>query len=177
MWRWQLKPCWSGYCCWCWRWETVYSVTFLSDPSPIIGNAWLTDTLTNWLLFSKLDWCDSGMWRWQLKTCWSCYCCWFDDEKRVDNSLVQIWKVKFGHKVKFLFRIWGQGFKVWLRFWSWPSGKILKLRVGHYFAADAWLWLCNCKVCNCHDHSWKSLFLCDSPYMLDCWVLAVLQQA
>ena len=28
-----------------------------------------------------------------------------DDEKRVDNSLVQIWKVKFGYKVKFLFRL------------------------------------------------------------------------
>ena len=28
-----------------------------------------------------------------------------DDEKLVDNSLVQIWKVKFGHKVKFLFRL------------------------------------------------------------------------
>ena len=28
-----------------------------------------------------------------------------DDEKRVDNSLVQICKVKFGHKVKFLFRL------------------------------------------------------------------------
>ena len=28
-----------------------------------------------------------------------------DDEKRVDNSLVQIWKAKFGHKVKFLFRL------------------------------------------------------------------------
>ena len=28
-----------------------------------------------------------------------------DDEKRVANSLVQIWKVKFGHKVKFLFRL------------------------------------------------------------------------
>ena len=26
-----------------------------------------------------------------------------NDEKRVDNSLVQIWKVNFGHKVKFLF--------------------------------------------------------------------------
>ena len=26
-----------------------------------------------------------------------------DDEKRVDNTLVQIWKVKFGPKVKFLF--------------------------------------------------------------------------
>ena len=28
-----------------------------------------------------------------------------DDEKRVDNSLVQIWKVKFGLKVKFLFKL------------------------------------------------------------------------
>ena len=64
-----------------------------------------------------------------------------DDEKPVDNSLVQIWKVKFGHKVKFLFRLWGQGFKVWSRFWGWFSGKILKLKFGHYFAADAWLWL------------------------------------
>ena len=26
-----------------------------------------------------------------------------DDEKRVDNSLVQIWKINFGHKFKFLF--------------------------------------------------------------------------
>ena len=28
-----------------------------------------------------------------------------DDENRVDNSLVQIWKVKFGHIVKFLFTL------------------------------------------------------------------------
>ena len=28
-----------------------------------------------------------------------------DDEKPVDYSLVQIWKVKFGLKVKFLFRL------------------------------------------------------------------------
>ena len=54
---------------------------FLSDPSPIIGNAChsLTDSLPNWLtdslLFSKLDWCGPGMWRWQLKNCWDCYCC------------------------------------------------------------------------------------------------------
>ena len=39
----------------------------------------------------------------------------FDDENYVD-SLVQIWKAKFGHKVKFLFRLWAQGFKVWSRF-------------------------------------------------------------
>ena len=28
-----------------------------------------------------------------------------DDEKLVDNSSVQIWKVKFGHKVKIFFRL------------------------------------------------------------------------
>ena len=28
-----------------------------------------------------------------------------DDEKRIDNSLVQIWKVKFGLEVKLLFRL------------------------------------------------------------------------
>ena len=27
-----------------------------------------------------------------------------DDGKRVDNSLVQIWKINFGHKVKFFVR-------------------------------------------------------------------------
>ena len=27
-----------------------------------------------------------------------------DAEKRVDDSLVQIWKLKFGHKVKYVFR-------------------------------------------------------------------------
>ena len=36
---------------------------------------WLTDSLTNWLPFSKLDWCEPGIWRWQLKPCWSC-CRW-----------------------------------------------------------------------------------------------------
>ena len=55
-------------------WPPPYYL-FLSDPSPIIGNAcqWLPNSLTHWLLFSKLDWCDPGMWRWQLKTCWSCF--------------------------------------------------------------------------------------------------------
>ena len=39
-----------------------------------------------------------------------------DDEKRVDNSLVQFWKVKLGHLVKFLFRHkvsrFGQSFEI-----------------------------------------------------------------
>ena len=37
----------------------------------------VTNSLTNWLThslpISKLDWCEPGMWRWQLKTCWSCF--------------------------------------------------------------------------------------------------------
>ena len=38
---------------------------------------WLTDSLTNSLLFSKLYWCDPGVWRWKFKTCWCCNCCWW----------------------------------------------------------------------------------------------------
>ena len=37
------------------------------------------------------------------------------DEDRVGNSLLQIWKLRFGHKVKFLFRLstmFGQDFEV-----------------------------------------------------------------
>ena len=39
----------------------------------------VTDSLTDWFwTLSKLDWCDPGMWRYQLKICWGCdcYCCW-----------------------------------------------------------------------------------------------------
>ena len=76
------------------------------------------------------------MWRWQLKTCWGCYCCscwWWK------NVLTTVW-CRF-RRLRFLFKLWAQGFKVWLGFWSWCSGKILKLKFGHQFAADAWLWL------------------------------------
>ena len=31
------------------------------------------------------------------------------DEDRVGNSLLQIWKLRFGHKVKLLFKLWAQG--------------------------------------------------------------------
>ena len=36
----------------------------------------LTHSPTNSLLFSKLDRCDPGVWRCQLKPCWGCYCSW-----------------------------------------------------------------------------------------------------
>ena len=32
-----------------------------------------------------------------------------DDEDRVGNSLLQIWKLRFGHKAKLLFRLSAQG--------------------------------------------------------------------
>ena len=48
---------------------------FLSDPSPIIGNA--CHSLPNWLTNSCLviDWCDPGVWRCLLKTCKTCWGC------------------------------------------------------------------------------------------------------
>ena len=55
-----------------------------------------------------------------------------DDENCVDNSLVQIWKVKFGLIVKFLFTLI-------TRFQGLV--KILKLKFCHYYATEAWLWL------------------------------------
>ena len=55
-----------------------------------------------------------------------------DDEKRVDNSLVQIWKVKFGQKVKFLFRFLSTRFQGLV--------KILKFRKD--FEAEVWSLIC-----------------------------------
>ena len=54
-----------------------------------------------------------------------------DTEKHVNKSLVQIWKLKFGHKVKFLFRIWAQGLV-----------KILKLKFRRDFEAEIWSVFC-----------------------------------
>ena len=47
---------------------------------------WLTDSVT----FSRLDWCDPGMWRWQLKLVEIVTVAYVDDEDRVSKSLLQI---------------------------------------------------------------------------------------
>ena len=54
---------------------------------------------------------------------------------------MQVWKLRFGHKIKFLSRIPDFEHTVWSRFWSWSSGQILKLKFSQYFAADLWLGL------------------------------------
>ena len=56
-----------------------------------------------------------------------------DDEKHVDNSLVQICKVKFGHIVKFLFTLI-------TRFQGLV--KILKLIFTQDFEAEVWSLFC-----------------------------------
>ena len=37
---------------------------------------WECLSVTHSVTLSKLYWCDPGVWRYQLKTCWGCYCCW-----------------------------------------------------------------------------------------------------
>ena len=50
-----------------------------------------------------------------------------DDENRVGNSLLQIWKLKFGHKAKLLFRLSAQGLV-----------RSLKLKFRRDFEAEVW---------------------------------------
>ena len=56
-----------------------------------------------------------------------------DDEDRVGNSMLEIWKLRNGHKAKVLFRLWAQGLVNIL-----SSGKVFNLEFGQYFAADVW---------------------------------------
>ena len=58
-----------------------------------------------------------------------------DDDKLIDDSFMQIWKLKFGQKAKFCLDFEN---KVWLRVWSWSLSEILKLKFDQYFAGEAW---------------------------------------
>ena len=50
-----------------------------------------------------------------------------DDEDCAGNSLLQIWKPRFGHKVKLFFRLWAQGLV-----------KILKFMLGRDSEDETW---------------------------------------
>ena len=56
-----------------------------------------------------------------------------DDENGVGNSLLQIWKLRFGHKAELLFRLWGQGLVKILKL---KFRQDLKLEFGQFFATD-----------------------------------------
>ena len=78
----------------------------LSDPSPIIGNAChsLTHSLTHWGLVNLIDVTlareDAYSKLVEVVTVAD-----VDDEDRVGNILLQIWKLTFGIKAKLLFRL------------------------------------------------------------------------
>ena len=56
-----------------------------------------------------------------------------DDEDRVGNSLLQIWKRRFGHKFKLLFRVCSQGLVIILKL---KFRQDLNQEFFQYFAAD-----------------------------------------
>ena len=60
-----------------------------------------------------------------------------DDEDRVDNSLLQIWKRRFGHKIKLLFRLEAKGLVNILKL---KFRQDLKQEFVQYFAADVLKW-------------------------------------
>ena len=73
----QHKPAVEAHCdTFCSRWLSKINMTFyrtrVRSLAMLVSN-WLTNSLTHSLPFSKLYWCEPGMWRWQLKTCWSCF--------------------------------------------------------------------------------------------------------
>ena len=75
-----------------------------------------------------------------------------DDEDRVGNSLLQIWKLRFGHKTKLLFRLWAQGLvnilKLGLtKILSLSLVKILMLSWDLDVSAWLKLWNCLIKIC------------------------------
>ena len=75
------------------------AIQFLSDPSPIIGYAChsLTDSLTNSCLVNLIDVtlaCEDDYSKLVEVLTVADVC----DEDRVGNSLLQIWKLRFGHK-------------------------------------------------------------------------------
>ena len=56
-----------------------------------------------------------------------------DDEDRVGNSLLQIWKLRFGHNAELLFSLSGQDL---IKILKLKLRQDLKLEFGQYFAAD-----------------------------------------
>ena len=84
----------------------IYTKFYLSDPSPIIGNACgsLTHSLTHRRLVNLIDVilaCEDA----NSKLVEVVTVADVDAEDNVGNSLLQIWELTFGSKAKLLFRL------------------------------------------------------------------------
>ena len=62
---------------------------FLSDPSLIILATLVSNSLTDSVAFSRLDWCDPGVWGWQLKLAEVVTVADVNADDRVGNSLLE----------------------------------------------------------------------------------------
>ena len=91
------------------KWRNIHSLYFYRTRVRSSGTL-VSDSLTDSLLFSKLDWCDSGMWRWQLKT---------EDVDQDFEFEVQAWLWSWS-LVNILQLMFCRGYEVesWSRFWS-----------------------------------------------------------
>ena len=133
-------------------WQPEIEMFIQNLSLPYRSNHWLalslTLSLSHWLLFSRLDWCDSGVWRCQLKTCWGLLLMLMLMMRIV---LATVWCI-LGSWSLVIKPNFCSDFehKVCSRFWCWSSGKIFKLEFGQYFAADVlqrlWSWIL-IKIC------------------------------
>ena len=91
--------------CLCYAYLSNY-VIFIGPKSDHWECLSLTHSLTNYLLSSNLDWCDPGMWRWQLKLVEVIRVAHVDDKKRLCfvEMLIFGWDFEVG---------------AWSRFWRW----------------------------------------------------------
>ena len=73
--------------------QTAFETIFIGPESDHCLPLSLTNSLTDSLLFSKPDWCNPGVWRCQLKTCWSCNCCWWGScwQQFVAHLEAEVW--------------------------------------------------------------------------------------
>ena len=108
----------------------------------------VSDSLTDWLAFSKLDWCDLGVWRCQLKTCWCCYCCWCwwwgsCWQQFVADLEAEVWSksLTFVQTLSILVNILKSKFRrdfeaeVWSVFCCWCLVEVIKSNLGQYSEA------------------------------------------
>ena len=100
-------------------------VTFLSDPGLIIYLP--CQSLTDWLLLLRLNWCGPGVWR-----CASCRWLFHGDVAFFVTKSCRTQHVGPNFEAKVLSRLWGWN---WSRFWKWIS---LKLKFKNVRASCCW---------------------------------------
>ena len=90
----------------------------------------LTDWLTHSLLFIKLYWCDVWLVKMPTQNLLRFLLLLMLMMRNVLTTIMQFWKLKFGHKAKFCSDF---EHKVWPRVWSWSSSETFETEVWSVF--------------------------------------------